>query len=144
MKQENQVCLLEQAKRLKELGIEQVGLFSINEYANQNSIEKTEDNDQPESSIGYFNGPLENFVHYVEYKGTYSAFTVSELQLMCGTMGNVEISEHNPTEGCFYSYYDKKFVYFKTLAAVFAAKLIRNLENEYYTAAEANERLKNG
>lgn len=130
MKIENQVISLEQAKRLKELGIEQLSVFCYMAHG------KDFTGSEVVSINNFYKAPEPDFTWV-------SAFTVSELQLMCGTMGNVEISEHNPTEGCFYSYYNKKFVYFKTLAAAFAAKLIRNLENEYYTAAEANERLKN-
>lgn len=71
MKIENQVCLLSQAKKLKELGVEQISYFSYRE------------------EIGYPNNPVpliteKEFPKGVDAKAfnIYSAYSVAELGVM--------------------------------------------------------------
>lgn len=148
MKIENQVSTLEQSKRLKELGIDELSLFSWVRY------------DQYPATIIPMNFYSEDAPEYnpQDYMGTiheeYAAFTVSELQAMDGSLGNIELSHGNLLEhlerGKFYSTtnvsadaWEERFSRYKTLAEAWADKVIRGLENGYYEAADCNERLKN-
>lgn len=130
MKLENQLCTVEQAERLRELGIIQTESHFY--YTGEKwGI-------MPKKSCDFINGrPL-------------ALFTVSEMQEMDGTLGNIMISARDETKGAFYSQvatlspnWEDKFRYSNTYAQCFGEKLIRGLEQGYYTAGECNERLIN-
>ena len=132
MKIENQVCTLEQAKKLYDLLIDGEAAFYW-AYPTMNSGWRV----YPSGCFSTDDGS--------EY---YPAYTVSELQIMDGTLGNIDISIISHLKGKFYSdvdpaskSYENKFEYYDTFAQAFAAKVIRALKSDYYTAAEANERL---
>lgn len=74
MKLENQVCTLEQAKRLSDLGIEQESLF-------RNSL--VIENEDYSWKLGYWN-------EYGDGSESYAAFTVAELSMMLPTHINYE------------------------------------------------------
>lgn len=117
MKLENQVCTLEQAKRLKELGICQESYFLHGEEAGHIveswSVEGYED----------------------EF---YSVFTVAELGVMLNTYtGNIRKSDN---ADYWYAYLDT-YQQFKTEAEARAALLICRLEWKAVTAEEVNKLL---
>lgn len=116
MKIEQQVCTLEQAKRLKELGIEQRSIFY------------------------HFGGKVTNVAWGNDY---FAAFTVAELGVMllsdCKTQiisGYWSASFHSLNNK---SYYESGFT---TEAEARAAMLIYLLENNLTTASSVNTRLK--
>ena len=115
MKLSEQVCALEQAKKLYALGVERRSLFY------------------------HFNGRIENEAFGSEY---YCAFTVAELGEMlpdiCHTM------KANNSWACFYRDTIKnkyKIELGPTEAEARAAMLIYLLENSLVTPAEINQRL---
>jgi predicted amino acid racemase len=126
MKLQSQVCTLEQAKKLNELGVKQDSLFYWI--------------DRKDKSRVVYSGLIED----IEKLTTYSAFTVAELGVMlpcyyvvyytvahgycvCRKMENGELQRPLLT-GC-------------TQAKAGAAMLIFLLENNLTTAEEVNQRL---
>jgi|GEM_PF-5314686 len=130
MKLENQLCTVEQAEKLR--------LLCITQSESHFYYTGEKWGIMPRQSCDFNNG------------GPLALFTVSEMQVMDGTLGNIMISSRDETKGAFYSMvttdspnWEDKFRYSNTYAQCFAEKLIRGLENEYYTADECNERLIN-
>jgi hypothetical protein len=158
MKIENQVCLLEQAKRLKELGVAQTGLFTYNQHSYKIA------------------GAAEDGFWSVLMKRTsdsfYSAFTVAELGVMLPdylpNTGNLEIGKagtdhfniNRTVNKWWYNvsywtwetketrsgdiYLSRKDLHLQqkdTLAQAMGEMLIFLLENNLITAEEVNERL---
>lgn len=118
MKIENQVCTLEQAKRLKELGVAQDSLFyhwlDYDGYKHACvRMEKWNNGRQPDCS----------------------AFTVAELGVML--QGCESYTRKSDRNDYWYIYLDK-YEHFKTEAETRAALLIYRLERGAITAAEVN------
>lgn len=122
----DQVCTLNQAKRLKDLGVKQKAIF-----------------------CHYFNKTLERWTialeEYASMPVRYSAFNVAELVQMNGNIYNIEWSVK---ENKYYSNTDpgaepwsKQFTYYPTFAQACADKLIQSLEEGFIDAEMANERL---
>ena len=130
MKLEDQVCTKEQAKKLKELGVEQKGLFvHINaKYSSSNIL------------------LLEN-IHSMDLEEErFSAFTVAELGVMITSDKIIDwpvgVGYDNKDWHLFYTKnkyrdIDKS----KHEAYIRAAMLIYLLENNYTTSEEVNKRL---
>jgi hypothetical protein len=141
MKIENQVCSLEQAKRLKELGVVQKSYFQWNDTKHAEPYINN-------SVFGESHPPIE-----------FSAFTVAELGVMLyepekdwlGLLGNNIIGFH-----CSYIHEDEMFGEEKSLcsfpnekdpnflpteAQARAEMLIHLLENDIITSEEVNKRL---
>jgi hypothetical protein len=121
---EKQVCTLEQAIKLKELGVKQISLFYHTDNEKWNIM--------PRKSIDFSGEP-------------YSAYTVAELIQMVENLHNVDYSESNK------KYYSQttvsgstnlsRFTYYSSFAEACADKLIRSIENQYITVDEVNVRL---
>jgi hypothetical protein len=123
MKLENQICTLEQAKRLKELGICQDGYFHYGDR---------------------LDGPTESWMHEGDEDVFYAAFTVAELGVMLDYC-SVTRSEMPGYKGqfCFPGGPIKgECLYFPTEAQARAQRLIIALEKEWTTVEEVNNRLK--
>lgn len=126
MNLENQVCLLQQAKRLKDLGVKQDSLFYHTNSDNWGVM--------PKRSIDFTGNP-------------FSAFTVAELGMMLpNAFDTMAISVSQNVRG--WAAYDdngndvfKDEVNFSTEAEARAAMLIYLLENNLVTAGEVNARL---
>lgn len=127
MKIELQVCTLEQAKRLKELGVKQESLFVHQSYS-YNKIKLT-DWDNRNNLLGF-----------------YSAFTVAEL----GEMLPPWQFAYKQSTGHYaaYKFHENEFVCqgvipttYETEAECKAAMLIHLLENSLITAEEVNRNL---
>ena len=138
MKLENQVCSLEQAKRLMELGIEQ-----FNSQCSYCTIMPDPTGETYYTGVLYRDSPQETLEEHIA-----DAFTVSELQIMCGSVGNIHVSDKGDAKGKFYSdinptseEHKQRFEYYNTLADAFAAKLIRAIDSGWKTAEECNKRL---
>lgn len=140
---EKQVCTLEQAKRLKELGVEQESIFVWG--ALNNSLWYIAEHKRP-------NKDTDN---------TYSAFTVAELGVMLPTKikalypkqdaNNFEICLYFENDsfvvcyenhGLYHSYATVATSQGDTEAKVRAAMIIHLLENGIITPEEVNARLK--
>lgn len=142
MKLENQVCTLQQAKRLKELGITQDSFFyhieAFNDIAYMNKICQIKGFDNSTYSGQYI----------------YSAYTTSEIGVM---LPRKYVSEKTQWEDISKKYicgvpypdgednydYSNNSQFGATEAEARAAMLIYLLENNLTTASEVNERLKN-
>jgi hypothetical protein len=134
MKLENQVCTLEQAKRLKELGVEQHSLCCYMAYGSE--------------FIGNENPCLNNF--YKADTNSFlwaSAFTAAELIKMNAGNGGIDIGCTKESKGKFYiqtgGFGENKpeFTYYDSFAQASAAKLINALENEWLDVETCNSRL---
>ena len=121
MRAENQVCTLEQAKRLSELGIIQGhSLFFFDGWSNEYRIQ--------------FNSSHKDG-YYKDAESCFSAFTVAELSIML-----LEYAE---------TYFSKNGTWligdvdwnFTTQAQASADRLIYLLENDILTVEEVNNRL---
>lgn len=140
MKLEQQVCTLEQAKRLKELGVDQdISLFEHVEYTFERGNSSIE-NRRP---------------NRLNKEWVYSAFTVAEL-------GQMLPNDLQPNSGRHWSWYHRhtwkgesvgysahgidpiEQGWYDTEAEARAAMLIHLLETKTITAEQVNERLKNG
>lgn len=146
MKLENQVCSLEQAKRLKQLGIEQVGVFAwCPDGADEADMFVAETNTDGEG--GHFADGDE-----------YSAYTVAELGVMLtaksthgrSTVGIDALPEYTEKNGWYWwpslsaNILDPNYLVqlsADTQAKMYADVLIYRLENKLTTAEEVNQRL---
>lgn len=144
MKLENQVCTLEQAKRLKELGVAQDGIFS-----HVDNISK----------VGYEGIRLTKQTSSYRAKGQlidsgvikyFVAFTVAELGVMLPINIITARQKHTDTYACIALEngssdvdYSKDIQHKETEAKARAAMLIYLLENGHTTAEEVNQRLLN-
>jgi hypothetical protein len=83
MKIEDQVCALEQAKKLKELGIEQNSIFYFSNFFDIRQPEEYRICRREESGIFHDRGGSFESFHFSHHKSrietTYSAFAVAEL-----------------------------------------------------------------
>jgi hypothetical protein len=130
MKIENQVCSLEQAKRLKELGIAQQCVFKYN----QNLYENAGDITEGVWTIWYNNLSCA--------KNQIAAFTVAELGEMIGPDTRWQTFKTRARCWCFdCEYYCTPFADFRSEAEARAAMLIILLENNHITVEGANTRL---
>ena len=134
---EKQCCLLEQAKRLNELGVAQgLSLFFYDCGSGKTSFE--------------FNRSNEIDGMYFDAFSCYSAFTVAELGVMLPEIdvihwdvhplsnNNARLKRFYNAEVCYHS-----FGAWSNEAEARAAILIHLLETNRITADEVNERLKN-
>jgi len=120
MKIENQVCTLEQAKRLKELGVEQVA-----------NLYWKEDTDKDRLYDPWIGGEK------------YAAFTVAELGVMIGSPIGEKVNSYT-TDGATGSYLHGSHItttHSEHEAHIRADVLIHLLENNIITAEEVNTRL---
>lgn len=141
---ENQVCTLEQAKKLKELGVVQESLFDW-------TIEhKKKDYNETSTQLmgGTFDVRVNHDINWRTWdfnkRETYSAFTVSELGAMLPDADKME----DKLEPLFIEKYgecDKERFnkYFRSLfnAQDICEWVIYLLENNHITASEVNNRL---
>lgn len=142
---EQQVCNLEQAKKLSEFGINPTSLFQWREYLDEGVNEW-------QSAILFEGKTEDDSIKYALADSSYPAFTVAELILMLpertsvsrghknyscrhwwgnfmdGILRNVKPNSWHETKG-------------ETAASALAEMLIYLLENNLTTAKEANERL---
>ena len=129
MKLEQQVCTLEQAKKLKELGVEQKVLYQWKVNDVQTVVIDT---------------PMAMWIErYVPPVGNafYAAFTVAELWVMLPPMFR---TYHERNKGMWYcKYKGHRTEDFKTEAEARAAMLIYLLENSLTTPEEVNQRPNN-
>lgn len=135
MKLQNQVCNMEQAEKLKQLGVAQASLFSWVKHK-QTAF--------PEPAV-FFCGEIQ--AHKEEIgDGCFgiivvaSAFNVSELGAMLGPF--INYPQRSDRNDYWYIFLDK-YEQFKTEAEVRAATLIYRLEKGAITAAEVNHLLQN-
>lgn len=126
MKLEDQVCTFRQAKRLKELGINQKSLF----YWKENEIQ---------TNICYksFKETTERIL--LSCNKYYSAFTAAELVQMNKSCSGFTYSERK--DKWYKGWKVDGLVYFTSFAETCADKLISSLENEWVTNYEINQRL---
>lgn len=123
MELEDQVCLLDQAKKLKELGVAQLTLFTWKVNNVQSVVTTT---------------PMAYWIDkYAPQIGNtyYAAFTVAELSIML-----LEYAETYFTEGGKWRIGDADFD-FDTQAEASAGRLIYLIENDILTVEEINNRL---
>ena len=129
MKLQDQVCTIEQAKKLSQLGIRQgLSVFFFNCYPAKPSLIMN-------------NNPEGGYMHSAD-NTCFSAFTVAELGVMIGT---TEWSTNYKKQNIFYwdaELFGLPFGPYSTEAEARAAILIHLLENNLITPAEVNERLK--
>lgn len=146
MNKENQVCTAEQGKKLKELGIEQIAVWSwCPDGEDIEDMFVAETNNDGEG--GYFADDDE-----------YSAFSVAELGVMLpDALHHIEdqyrpFIEFYPHTNCDEWKFNDPYTIYQsakivteanTEAAARAAMLIYLLEKNHITASEVNERLKN-
>jgi hypothetical protein len=117
MKISNQVCTLEQAKRLKELGVCQESYFHYGDH---------------------MDGVFESWMHEGDEDTFYAAFTVAELGAM---LKGCETYPRKSDRNDYWFIYLEKFEHFKTEAEGRAAILIYRLEKGASTIAEVNHLL---
>lgn len=160
MKLENQVCSLEQAKKLKELGVKGAEFFlwlevarfdkkgDIVEWLPALFIERSLD---PECVSMLPVGCVNDDNEIMESRGNYPAFTVAEL----GVMLPLAKSEKSKQTQCWkthdkygWAMYEDGYIqsgftvrFEPTEAQARAAMLIYLLENNHITAEEVNQRL---
>lgn len=142
MKPEQQVCTLEQGRRLKELGITGCSLFywvDLTAYGKKMAPN------------GYEIMPHDEATHeskgccFTDFDTTFNAFIVSELGQMCNSetctmRTGTEMSEYANWEWQHQGN-DQALGLFNTEAEARAALLIHLLETNHLTAEEANKRL---
>jgi hypothetical protein len=146
MKLQDQVCTLEQAKKLSELGINQKSLFYY-----------TQDNTPLNSNLATWGYRQENMPVYVKYLRQsdistsdlffeYSAFTVAELGMM---LPSETLTIRRGSEYLEFPNWEwenegqqKGWGCFDTEASARADHLIMLLENNLIKVKEVNERLK--
>jgi hypothetical protein len=123
MKIELQVCTLEQAKRLNELGVIQgkSAFFYDTWMADKNILQ--------------YNSGMVHGEGYKDAESCYSAFTVAELSIML-----LEYAETYYTKNGKWGIGDAD-AYFDTQAEASADRLIYLLENNIITSEEINKRL---
>lgn len=123
MKLENQVCSIEQAEKLKELGVKQESLFYWTHSEKWGIM--------PKKSIDFSGNPT-------------SVFTASELIQMNISFGGIEYSDKNHKFYMQTSFEPKEFTYYDTFSQALAYRLISAIENGWTTIEEVNERLLEG
>jgi hypothetical protein len=118
MKIENQVCTLEQAKKLKELGVCQESyLYHVKDITTPGTLSGKEK---------------------IIFNQHWSAFSVAELGVMLGNMAHYP---HRSDRNEYWYVYLDKYEQYKTEAEVRAAVLIFRLERGAITIAEVNHLL---
>lgn len=144
MKLKSQVCTLEQAKRLKVLGVDQTGYYSYSHPVD--NVHRSDDGKSTEWVAEYSEDTELCETSLAEFDGlpNYSAFTVAELGVMLDYC-SIERSSVNGHEGqfCFPRGGKREYYYFPTEAEARAQQLIIYLEKGWTTAAEVNQRLQN-
>lgn len=141
MRIEQQVNSIEQGKRLQELGIEGIPIFTHIRY-----------DEYPSTCIpsGYYDDNAPEYKPYDcmgEIHEEYPAFTVAELGVMLPTLGFEYAKSNNGNGDDFFwlssSYWRLKGVELsnESEAVARAATLIYLLENGHVTPEECNERL---
>ena len=130
MELKEQVCTIQQAVKLKELGIDQIGIFShqwvINTFGGK----------QLETPV-YERWKMSETLTNHQWA---SAFTVSELGVMLGLFVK-EVFYHRPSKHWTQTPNMNPDM-FKTQAEAYANYLIYAIENKYMSIEAANERLK--
>lgn len=129
MKLEKQVCNLEQAMKLEELGVKQESLF----YYKANEIQTVLSERQMKEWLSKYLFGCNKY---------YSAFTASELVQMNENCYGISFSDKKKK---FYSgeAVSNNVVYYENFAQACAAKLINAIEKEWVTIEEINQRLNN-
>jgi len=117
---EKQVCTLDQAKKLKELGVKQESLFYHTNSEKWGVM--------PKSSIDFTGDP-------------WAAFTVAELVQMNQNCFNIEYSKDRYYTISTDMNNSTQFTYYETFAEACAAKLINALERGWISLDEVNARL---
>ena len=134
MKIENQVCTLKQAKRLKELGIQQVGYFSHQHYPENTYRIEAQEVINPMQKEG-ITDPGE----------WYSAFTVSELGQMLYSETGTQRKGSEDSEYANWEWIDDNnqlgMGMFATEAESRADMLITLIEKKLVDIKDCNERL---
>lgn len=130
MKIQNQVCTIEQAIKLRNLGVAQIALF-------------------------YYCYPEIMPASWLDgttlLNDTYAAFTGAELVLCCNGLGGIEYSlrgnKYGDNKGKYYRQisegadFDSRFKYYGTFTEAMADKLIYMLENDFSILADVNKLL---
>jgi len=142
MKLENQVCTLEQAKRLKELGVCQDSqcYWRRSQVEHIDGVNSWPDQQTLREMIVEYDGAGE--VGWQDRFEIYSAFTVGELGVMLGFSPYAVYLKKDNIVFWHADYEHMPFGAFPTEAEAKAAILIHQLENNLITAAEINQRLK--
>src|SRR5574341_2010928 len=118
MKLENQVCTLEQAKRLKELGVTQESYFHFGDH---------------------LDGVTESWMHEGDEDVFYAAFTVAELGVMIGRGTNAATLFYDAVQDRM----NRSHSFTIALDVQFVANcIIGMLETGRLTMEEVNQRLK--
>lgn len=159
---QSQCCTLEQAKKLKELGITSPAIWAWNSYEHYSSIVLAGDNETPEYQLGHHTQNKEtrelDYTNYGKYIGTYSAYSTAELGVMLPHNYNafkhapdsdtpnhwwiVPVDFNNHCECCSNTVgHQIEKTLSPTQAASMADALIIALENGDVTAADCNTRL---
>jgi hypothetical protein len=134
MKIQDQVCTLEQANRLKELGVLQKSLFYHHPAFDKPVFGETV---VTETGKQYKKVQVCN-----DKKGAAAAFTVAELGLLLGRSPYAVYLKLDNIEFWHADYEHIPFGAFSTEVEAKAAILIHQLENKLIAAAEVNERFK--
>ena len=143
MKIENQVCTVEQAKRLSELGIKMNSFLYWKKSCLIKNIDKWIIINSEDSNINE--------------KEDYSAYSVSELDSMLpSTIDDIKLTQWKIQDNNFgiqyrymmeepikYKTFPDRSIFADTEAKVRAELLILIIENKYVTAEECNTRLLN-
>ena len=143
MKIENQVCTLEQAKRLKGLGIKYPSAFYWAYIEDNKKYLKERSGISWHPSLHL--SPFER-ERWASGVGSLNAYNVAELGVMLPTLGITTLKSNNGRGSDFFSvncHYAKERMNHHNEAFVKAAMLIYLLHKQSITAAEVNERLKN-
>jgi len=134
MKLESQVCTLEQAKKLKALGVIQESLFCF----------IGDDNPNPKYNqphVLYYTPNAWGEVGAGWYDSRIAAFTVAELGVMLDNDCLVERSKAPNTRGKYYVLIKGQTVFFDTEVEALSASLIYWIEDGFTTVEEVNQRL---
>lgn len=123
MKLENQVCSVEQAEKLKKLGVKQESLFYWTHSEKWGIM--------PKKSIDFSGNPT-------------SMFTASELVLMIGFCYGIEYSDKKQQFYMETNSSPREFTYYDTFSQACAYKLINAIEKEWIPIDKINKRLLEG
>lgn len=139
MKLINQVCTLEQAKRLKELGVVQVSQYIWREgqLEHIDSVNSWADQETVKGMLSHYDSIWER--SWRDDWQIYSAFTVAELGAVLPGFAHIPLK--SDMNDYWYLFLDK-YEQFKTEAEARAALLIYRLEKGAITVAEVNHFLK--
>ena len=154
MELSKQVCSLEQALKLKELGISQHSYFSwcgdrqLRLMDNGKDGVSYSDNVHVDLTKSYNNMELDHREDVPTDKPFAAAFTAAELIQMNGDNGGIHLSSHGEHKNKFYMQTDgfgegKKpvFTFYNSFAEASAAKLINALEKKWLDISDCNQRL---